>query len=173
MAKFHYYILSIMLVSVMIVWAHEKSSCESLYDGADGILSCLEVDTALAALEDRPDFGESGWQSVKGLLQVEEEVIEHLVNDMTDLHFDYILTTRELLLDKALPSVFDIREKMVDAAAVFAAEKAKVLQKLRDFGHQNIHGVLSDKQRCKFLRYMSEMLGIYYYRVDEIQSRKR
>lgn len=130
------------------------------------------VESAITKLEQRPDFGQMGWQSVKELLVMEGHMIDCLSNDMSDVYFDYVLTTRESLLDRALPSVLELREKMIDTSTFFAAEKARVLKKLNSLcNNTHIVHALNNKQRRIFLKYMSEMLAIYYARIHEIQAR--
>jgi hypothetical protein len=128
------------------------------------------VDSAITQLEQRSDFGQMGWQSVKELLVIEGHMIDCLSNNMSDVYFDYVLTTRESLLDRALPSVLELREKMIDTSTIYAAERARVIGKIQAIDGCNLIYTLSNKERKRFLKYMAEMLGIYYYRADCIQN---
>jgi hypothetical protein len=159
---FVYYFCINLLGMLHVAHANQKASqLEEL---------AASVDSAITQLKQRPDFGQMGWQSVKELLVIEGHVIDCLSNNMSDVYFDYVLTTRESLLDRALPSVLELREKMIDTSTIYAAERAHVIGKLQAIDECNLIYTLSKKERKRFLKYMAEMLGIYYYRADRIQN---
>ena len=127
-----------------------------------------ELEYALRQVRQRADFGELGMQKVLTLLDLELNIVDHLLAGETGYGIEQAMQGRNNVLHHSIPSVVQLYDMVLDLATTHA----QLEKRLRTYAARHEKGLwraLDSGDKHAFLLHMADTLEYYYNMIQNMQ----